>query len=97
VWLNDARAKRNRTTSGELSLSSLRFKKEEDMNIEIEDKSNLEAYAKAVAKLQGIPLSDEKLPAVVMYLQLAGRMAATLDKVELGLEEELVAIYRVTP
>jgi hypothetical protein len=67
------------------------------MSIEIEDKTNIEAYAKAVAKLQGIPLSEEQLPAVVMYLQLAGRMAAALDKVELGLEEELVAIYRVTP
>jgi Protein of unknown function (DUF4089) len=67
------------------------------VSIQIEDKANIEAYAKAVAKLQGIPLSDEQLPAVVMYLQLAGHMAAALDKVELGLEEELVAIYRVTP
>jgi Protein of unknown function (DUF4089) len=67
------------------------------MSIDIEDKVNIEAYAKAVAKLQGIPLTEEKLPAVVMYLQLAGRMAAMLDNVELGLEEELVAIYRVTP
>jgi hypothetical protein len=67
------------------------------MSIDIEDKANIEAYAKAIAKLQGIPLSEEKLPAVVMYLQLAGRMAAMLDNVELGIEEELVAIYRVTP
>jgi Protein of unknown function (DUF4089) len=67
------------------------------MGIEIEDKTAVEAYAKAVAQLQGIPLSAERLPAVVMYLQLAGRMAATLDAVELGLEEELVAIYKVTP
>jgi hypothetical protein len=67
------------------------------MSIDIEDKANIEAYAKAIAKLQGIPLSEEKLPAVVMYLQLASRMAAMLDNVELGIEEELVAIYRVTP
>jgi hypothetical protein len=67
------------------------------MSIEIENKANIEVYAKAAAKLQGIPLDDERLPAVVMYLQLAGRMAAALDKVELGVEAELVAIYRVTP
>jgi Protein of unknown function (DUF4089) len=67
------------------------------MGIEIEDKAAVEAYAKAVAQLQGIPLSVERLPAVVMYLQLAGRMAAMLDAVELGVDEELVAIYKVTP
>jgi Protein of unknown function (DUF4089) len=67
------------------------------MGIEIDDKTAVENYAKAVAQLQGIPLSAERLPAVVMYLQLAGRMAATLDEVDLGLEEELAAIYKVTP
>jgi hypothetical protein len=67
------------------------------MGIEVEDKTALEAYAKAVAQLQGIPLSAERLPSVVMYLQLAGRMAATLDQVELGIEEELAALYKVTP
>jgi Protein of unknown function (DUF4089) len=68
-----------------------------NMGIAIEDKVALEAYAKAVAQLQGIPISADRLPAVVMYLQLAGRMAATLDNVELGLDEELAALYRVTP
>jgi hypothetical protein len=67
------------------------------MGIQIEDRAALEAYAKAVAQVQGIPLSADRLPAVVMYLQLAGRMAATLDQVELGLDEELAALYRVTP
>jgi Protein of unknown function (DUF4089) len=66
------------------------------MGIEIEDKVALEAYAKAVAQMQGIPLSETRLPAVVMYLQLAGRMAAALDKVDLGLEEELAALYRIS-
>jgi Protein of unknown function (DUF4089) len=65
------------------------------MGIEAEDKAALEAYAKSVALLQGIPLSEARLPAVVMYLQLAGRMAAALDKVDLGLEEELSALYRI--
>jgi Protein of unknown function (DUF4089) len=67
------------------------------MTIEIEDKLALEGYAQAVAKLQGIPLSADRLPAVVGYLQLAGRMAAMLDKVELDPDEELAALYRVTP
>jgi hypothetical protein len=69
---------------------------ETKMTINIEDKTALETYAKAVAHLQGIPLSADRLPAVVMYLQLAGRMAATLDEVDLTLEEELAAVYKVT-
>jgi hypothetical protein len=67
------------------------------MSIQIEDNAAVETYAKAIAQVQGIPLSDERLPAVVMYLQLAGRMAAMLDKTELGLELEIAAIYKVTP
>jgi Protein of unknown function (DUF4089) len=67
------------------------------MSIQIEDKVAVQAYAKAIAHMQGIALSDERLPAVVMYLQLAGRMAAMLDKVELTLEQEIAAIYKVTP
>jgi hypothetical protein len=67
------------------------------MSIQIEDNAAVETYAKAIAQVQGIPLSDERLPAVVMYLQLAGRMAAMLDNTELGLELEIAAIYKVTP
>lgn len=51
------------------------------------------AYARAAAAAVGLPLKDEHLPGVAMNLGLAARMAAVVEGMKLGPEDEAAPVF----
>ena len=55
------------------------------------------AYVRAAAKLQGVVLDEPHAAAVAGHLAVAAGMAALLDAVALGCEDEPAQIYCPAP
>ena len=52
-----------------------------------------EAYARAAAAALGLPLDPRHLPGIAMNLALAARMAAVVEDMPLGPEDEAAPVF----